>query len=527
MSAIGIVKRIISNFNRHLAIFAAIKEHWYLFPGFVISLTTSLAKRSIHSDPHSVAGMYLLGADAIRSNMFVLPYSIPLISPDGLPFAYPPLGMYVLAIPLSLGIDALTITRVIPPVFVVSTAAAASWFEFQRSQSEIQAAVVGILIGVLPATAWYHLRAGGIVRAQAYFYSVGTLGVTAHHFRTGASWSKWSASVLASATALTHPIYAVFTAASLVLLVSAQPINRTTIRSTASIAAVSTALICPWVLFVTVVHGSEVFLYAAETHGGAIQSFINPLQYYRIETAVVSPKFSYSLVLIGALYAAYRHDWFAVLWPCLIGFTVSRQRFSLLAAVILVAPLIARLPSVGIAHFLKPNISRQIRTVITVGSIVCLLAVPVTGGITHQPTLESVYDGDDQEATDWVQSETKSDARFIVSGNRAEMFPMFAKRTRLSGSWGAEWEGKFHENLAEQKAISECLSPECFTAVLKKYQLNPTHIYFRKDTIQIPGGGQRRAAPEMIASTFDQTKSYEVIYENEEVLIIEVENKPK
>ncbi|MFC6737073.1 hypothetical protein ACFQEQ_12595, partial [Halolamina salina] len=66
------------------------------------------------------AGLYLRIADAIAANGYAPPARIAGYTAEGVPFAYPPLQFYVLAVLLDLGADPVALARVLPSVGVLA-----------------------------------------------------------------------------------------------------------------------------------------------------------------------------------------------------------------------------------------------------------------------------------------------------------------------------------------------------------------------------------------------------------------------
>ncbi len=57
--------------------------------------------------PIAYAGMYTLMAEQIADGGFSLPMQVPYYGPGGIPFAYPPLALYVMAVFLKLSVSAI------------------------------------------------------------------------------------------------------------------------------------------------------------------------------------------------------------------------------------------------------------------------------------------------------------------------------------------------------------------------------------------------------------------------------------
>ena len=69
-----------------------------------------------YSPPMGYAGMFSLMAELIVNAGFGLPMEVPYYGPGGVPFAYPPLGLYLLAVFIQVTGKTLIILRFIPPL---------------------------------------------------------------------------------------------------------------------------------------------------------------------------------------------------------------------------------------------------------------------------------------------------------------------------------------------------------------------------------------------------------------------------
>ncbi|MFC6756255.1 hypothetical protein ACFQER_05540 [Halomicroarcula sp. GCM10025894] len=146
------------------------------------------------------AGLYVETADAIRANGYALPATVPHYGPEGVPFAYPPLMFYVLAVLRDAGAGAFGTSLYLPPLFTVA-ALVPTYLLGRDVVGDRRAGTAAALLLVLnPQVLEWHISAGGLVRAPAFVFALWGSYAALRIFRDGArEWvlpgqprSRWS-----------------------------------------------------------------------------------------------------------------------------------------------------------------------------------------------------------------------------------------------------------------------------------------------------------------------------------------------
>jgi len=86
-------------------------------PALAVGIVVYAAYVLTHPFPALGGGLFLAMAEAVAENGYALPARVPGYTPGGIPFAYPPLGFYLLAPLLDTGVSPLALARVLPGVF--------------------------------------------------------------------------------------------------------------------------------------------------------------------------------------------------------------------------------------------------------------------------------------------------------------------------------------------------------------------------------------------------------------------------
>ena len=129
---------------------------------FFIGLTSAAR----YHFPIAAGGLFLDAAQRISANDYRLPSTLPHYTDGGVPFAYPPLMLYVLsALHDVSGISLLNLERVLPvlytPVYLVPFYFLAKDFLKDRNT----ALFATFIMAVSPSAFFYHFDAGGVVRS--------------------------------------------------------------------------------------------------------------------------------------------------------------------------------------------------------------------------------------------------------------------------------------------------------------------------------------------------------------------------
>jgi hypothetical protein len=488
-----------------------------------------------HPYPGYSAGLYVRIADEIAANGYRLPARIPGYTADGVPFAYPPLLFYVVAVVRDLtGVGAITLSRVLPGLFTVAYLVPYYYTARELLDSAPRAGFATVVLAVTPPVLQWHLSAGGVVRAPAFLFALVGAYTGVRLFRGGDRRWAVPAAVAFGLTVLTHPIYAVFFASTFLLLYLAFDRTPVGLAAGAAVALGGLTIAAPWLWQVIATHGVGVFADAAGTHGGigpgtapgTPQSSVidsPPGLDVQVESAF------FAAAYVGAAYALATGRFFLPAWLATADVVVGKHRFVFVAGAMLVALAAAEVPR----RLAGVRSRRETASTALRATAVALLAVSLVstgvlfavGGLDRvgqSPTQPAYMDAADREAMAWARAETPRSAEFVVLGDAAEWFPLFAERTILVGPWGVEWErpAAFRRQLALYEGVSVCRDAQCVTRSLREAGVEPDYVYVPKGEYTVRGVVQEQAAgmhPSLAAAD-----RYELVYENRGVAVYRV-----
>lgn len=520
----------------------------HLLPALAASVLVYLAYLTTHPLPAYGAGLYLAMADAVSGEGYRLPSMVSGYTAEGIPFAYPPLAFYAIAVVQDLtGVEGMTLARYLPGL--VSTVAVVPTYYLSRAvlDTRRQAAVAAVLASTAPPVLQWHLSAGGIVRAPAYVFLLTGLYAGVRLFRDGDRSWLWPAVALFGLTVLTHPLYASAFAISYLWLYVAT--NRTWrgLREGATVAVGGILIAAPWLVTVQMRHGLGAVSGAAGTHGGIGGRLVNVLTGQGVSSVLFTPLTESAttptgqLLLwlwLGVVVAAFVYVLFvrgALLpgWFLVLGVTVWKGRFGFLLGAMVTAFTVLDGLSVlsdRLERFFPERVTSHSVTV--AAAIVLVVASTAAGGLyaasaleTHpgSPSQPQYADEDDVSAMETISQATDADATFVVLGDGAEWFPYLADRTMLTGHWGVEWRGAedFSSEYVLHRQLSHCQRAECVTELLDENGLDPDYLYVPTGEHTINGVVFQPASERVPSFTADP--AYDRVYRNDGVVVFEVE----
>jgi len=223
-----------------------------------IAATVRLGPILIAPFPLGDGGLFATMADDIRAAGFGLPATTSY-NGGGIPFAYPPLGLYVLA---AVPGDPVSTERWLPLVWSLA-AVVAAWSLARELSNARTAGVATVIFAAMPIT--WAIEGGGVTRGLGFLLLLATLWSAAVTTRRPTVSLTATTGILASLALLAHPAVGPSLVALGTLLLARRWSGRAAIAMT---GAVGIALlgIAPWLWLVLSRHGPGPLLTAATSH---------------------------------------------------------------------------------------------------------------------------------------------------------------------------------------------------------------------------------------------------------------------
>ena len=460
-----------------------------------------------YSVPMGYAGLFTQMAKQIADANFHLPIESPFYGPGGIPFAYPPFGLYFLAILIKLTGKYFIFLRLLPPLLGLVSFIPLYFITLKISNSRIAAMASVVIAASSPdmhaANAW----AAGIVRAPAFLFSLASIYFFLSQLMGQRSWSNilW-AGVFFGLACMSHLIYALFCFLWIwwwsLFYFDKHILQR--IKDALVISGIGLLVASIWLVPVLFRYGSSIFVSAFGSHGGNfLLSFwfeLRLLPYLFLQN--ISPISSswplVLLVLIGVVFLLLKKNLaFPSLFVLVILAFPEAARF-----VFLMGSIVAGIGLSIVAESISKISIQRLRPI-----LVAVVMIPVLGYLWQEgydaisrklPQISSAT----LDLANQVQEVTPPDQKYLalVKQDEAEWLPFLFQREPVVGKWGGEWLGQFVEQTYFMGLFRNCQTNQdwaCVENTMADLNVTPQFLvcYIRdrrlNDSIQLDGAWER------------------------------------
>lgn len=469
--------------------------------------------------PINDGGMILAMTRDLQSSGFILP---PVTSYNFLdiPFAYPPLGMYVAAfLSRAFSIPELELLRWLPPLLSAAIIPVFYWLAYRILDSKPKAIIATLIYALMPGSSDWLIMGGGLTRSFGILFSLLAIGTVCSVLRGAGSKRTLGLAILFCALAiLSHPEMGLQTAGVCFVFWVVYGRNITGVKNAALVASGTALLTAPWWLTVLHYHGWAPFWSAIHTgvHEILLASLFHA--FFSLQGSLpILPVFG----LIGIFVVLRKREFLLVLWA-FFPFLVDPRN----APAILTFPLLM-LVSEGL-YFLNqeliqafsrtfPNSKNPDRslTVLASGTLgLILLYLFFTTWTSRSNVVAVSLNSADRETMEWVKESTPPESQFLLITNTGnvspmadsyqEWFPVLAERRSQNTLQGREWllGGEFFEYVQGLIALQDCTDVDCLNTWLEEGNVPVDFVLVRK---------QRTSHALIDSLRADQ--HYELIYE--------------
>jgi hypothetical protein len=416
--------------------------------------------------PLGYAGLYTMMAEAISKANFQLPMSVPFYGPGGIPFAYPPLGLYFMALFLKLGISTWAYLRFAPPVFSLLSLIPLFLLTRRLSKSNLG----GMVASLLAAGSFYlfflQTESGGIVRGLAF--GLGLLSI--YFFDRMIESFHWRdvifSGVMFGMAVLTHLGYAYYFAFWMVVWVVTHPKRQNWVGA-GLVAAISTFVALPWIIVMLNRYGASMFSNAFMSHDNFnfLSLFQNPVSLFQALLinlrSITEQLWLFVLVMTGlVILVAQKKFTIPLLFLLVLIIFQGQDRYILTVSFLIVGYIVAFI----YRYITSKKIIKNKPLEILVSSIVIVgLFIPIYiqsfNQLSHQiPFLSQ----ETLDMTNFLKEKTPSNVSYlsIITGDSQgdEWFPYLTQREPVLGGWGNEWTGAYRTQDLETGDLGMCIT---------------------------------------------------------------------
>lgn len=464
---------------------------------------------------------------AMTEDLQDMGYRLPAITSYNdaqIPFAYSPLGFYIVGMLNDLtGLSLVELFRWLP-LLITSLTVLAFWLLAQEMLPSRLAAIIAVMgFGVLPRSFVWLIMGGGLTRGPGYLFALLALHQVLLLYKRRNARHALLVALCATLTVLSHLGTAPFLAISSGLLFLFYGRHRHGILSSLAIAAATLLLTSPWWVSIVLAHGLAPFQAASASGSSIFSSF----SWQQLPVVIAQQGFGTSepvlpiigmLALLGTIPALRQGHYLLLLWWIVIeccdtraGSTYASAPVALLMGLgvteVLLPVLMRYQPSVFTRAATEVHIESGVRedrrapllpaprlTVLVLGGL--LLFTVASATTTRQelrgelPILVSLTRSE-RQAMRWVDRNTPPESRFLVitaSGweidRTSEWFPVLSGRVSVATVQGTEWipNGIFIQQQDYYNRVQRCAHSVAFC--LQKWSqrtgITFTHVYIPK-----------------------------------------------
>jgi hypothetical protein len=500
-------------------------SNFILATAFLFGLIVRLAAPLTARGPVNDGGLFLQMSRDLQENHFLLP-AFTTYNHAGIPFAYPPLGFYLVA-----GLQSLTRIPLITlfaylPALLSSFAILALYFlALQITGDKMKASLAALFYALVPMSFDWMIMGGGVTRAPALIFSFLTLAFAYRLFTTKQSPYIVLTSIFAALVVLTHPEIALQTAFIVFILALFFLRSRRSILQTMAVAALTIVLISPWWLTVLNRHGLAPFQAALGAHPRDYAASLMYLFQFNLSGEVVLAVIAV-LGLIGFLLDLRERNFFLPVW---IGFSyLTDPRAAPFASLIpLVLLAVKGFNSVLTGLGLTSQIENGFGSKTALNILLGLVAYSFMSGM-----IASLWIGNElrllpgeSQAMNWIVQNTPSDSLFLIlTGDAAlsdplsEWFPALTGRRSIMTVQGHEWtpNSPLRQNLYTYTRAQSCLLGDL--QCLSNWDFD--YLYIRKVKPQKDGNTTQHFS--LLETSLRSSQEYVIAYESSTAVIFAI-----
>jgi hypothetical protein len=420
--------------------------------------------------PLGFSGLYTLMSEKLVSNNFLLPDSVPFYGPGGIPYAYPPVGFYIMGFFIGiLKIPTMIFLRFAPAIYFLFAGILFYFLIKKISKSSFAGLVSSILFTYSSVNYEIQATSGGIVRGLALVFLLSCLLIYFNNSRQ-LLVKYFLTSLFFSLTLLTHLGYGFILCIILFAFTLSKPFNKIGWLSLISIGFLSLVLTSPWWITMVSRYGFDVFSNAFGSHGNSYLSLIvsgeKPLlPWLKISfgTFFLNKLFG-AVALVGIFYLLFTGNLFPLLiFFLLMLFSEENGRYLLMIGAAAIGVLLSKINNIKST---ASNKLHPVLRIILLAFFIFLVIFPESKSILSMKPLISK---ESLSFTEYIKKMDNHNSTYFLLENidnqGEEWFPYLLSMTPFVGGWGGEWVNQPEEKTFEPQ-MWECISSKNYSCLL-------------------------------------------------------------
>lgn len=487
------------------------------------------------SAPLNDGGLFHTMMLDLQASGFALP-TYTTYNQSQIPFAYPPLGIYLAAMVSSIfNLPAFDVIRILPPLVSALSIPAFYLLAYDVLKSKPQTAVAVMVFALLPRVLDWQIMGGGVTRAPGFLFAL--LAMRELYIMYSERHIKrihWII-LFCALSVYTHPEAATHVALSAMAFYLLVNRSRAGIVHSIIVGIGTIVLTAPWWGLVIARHGAETLL-APVTAAGQDSAGIFSRLFTLVGFQFTDELFLNIVAILGLLGLALtiiRGQYMLAGWLALTflieprgGTLFMMIPHAMLAGVAvegLILPGLAGSPPRDVRggnwaeELLGGRVPKIILGYIFMYGVISAFVAGVA--ISNRFTLKPL----DLEAMQWAQTNTAADSRFVlITGetplrdSSSEWFPTLTGRKSLATVFGYEWvaDGNFSARTDAYLKLQQCARRD--ETCLLKWQKDTAQVF---DYIYIRKYMENTSASHALVFHLSASESYEQVFDSDGVVI--------
>jgi hypothetical protein len=487
--------------------------------------------------PLNDGGMFYTMAQELSANGYVLPATTSYNGLD-LPYAYPPLGIYLASLLADVGrIPLLEVFLWLPPF--LSLLAIPAFYLFARAllADKLRASLAALFFALTPGSYDWHLMGGGVTRALGFLFLLLAAFSVLRFFKEANYRLLPPAILLCSLAVLSHPEVGLQTAGVCAILWLFLGRTRRGALGAFLISLGVTFLTAPWWGTVLSQHGLAPFLSALQT--GQHTTINWPYLFFGLFRSDEFIPLLLFLRLAGLVYAIWKREYLLLsllLVPALLdprsAASIALLAFSLMSAL----GFLDLLPTT------KKLYGGELRPVLTyrlgAGTLLLVAFVLfVECGLLNFRLVNTTLTADERSVMGWLADNIPPHQNFLLVTGKTysmsdpvqEWFPVFTGQHSQSTLQGLEWTlgAEFTDRLNDLAALQACDDFACVEKFAARTGLPYDDIWVSIPTIRT--NPEQSARGNQLADSIQSSGQFSVVFDellsSERIVIFERQHK--
>ncbi len=468
--------------------------------------------------PWNDGGMFYEMIQDLIANHFSLP-GYTSFNAVNIPYVYPPLPFYLGALLSFLGVDLFQILRWMPLVFSILSLPAFYLLSRSILIDRLATILATAAFAVMLTSFDRLLMGGGLTRAPGLFFALLALFALQRLYQDGKTPYIVFAALCLALTALSHPMYAWFTAYSAPVLFLFAANKRRNLHLTIWVIVGTLLFTSPWWISILFRHGLSPLRAAMQSRQAlSLSVAIGQMLVFDL----TREKFLDILgvmALLGLLWEWIDRKYLLPVWLAII---FLLERTSPLSLTVVPLAMLAGAGSLQIARLILQKVTpihQAIRILLILFQIVLLYAALSSWLGFSSPVLSQPI----QDAMQWAKESTPTDSRFIViSGANwwddpaSEWFPALSERVSLVTVQGYEWlpGSAFAWHSQAYDTLQACAHSgeiDCLEQWRQNTEKDFSHVFILKT----PGSTTTSPPCNSLLEALNQSSHYRLMYDND------------